>query len=318
VTEKDPIFDLLDLTMTNSKIKGLPEPTRGKVRDIYDLDDKLLLITTDRISAFDVVLGTVPCKGQVLNTIAKHWFEQTSDLAPNHVVSVPDPCAMLVRKLKPLPVEVVIRRYLTGSLWREYEGGNRNIYDLNLETGMRQDQKFSEPILTPTTKAEMGEHDAPLSSAEVVSRGLVEESIWNKVQKIAFDLFARGEEQAKKQGLILVDTKYEFGMADDEIVVMDEIHTPDSSRYWEASEYESRYQAGQKQKMMDKENIRQWLLEKGFSGQGTPPELTKEVRVQLAHTYLNLQKRLCNSNPVLPDRDPNQRLEDNLKKAGII
>ena len=314
---KDPIADLLDKTLWQTELPGLPAPQRGKVRDIYDLDDRLLLVTTDRISAFDVVLGTIPCKGQVLCSIATHWFEKTADLVPNHIIDIPDPCAMLVKKLKGLPVEVVMRRYLTGSLWREYKSGNRDIYGLQLPEGMKQDQRFEEPILTPTTKAEMGQHDLPLTPQEILDQGLVEPDLWQKVAKAGMDLFIRGEDEARGQGLILVDTKYEFGMDGDRLVVMDEIHTPDSSRYWEASEYESRYAKGEAQHMLDKENIRQWLLERGFSGDGQPPELTDDIRVFLSKRYLELQKRLTGSEPQLPTGDPAQRLAENLKKAGI-
>ncbi len=314
----DPVYNLLDHTLEKTEIPGLAPPVRGKVRDIYDLGENLLLVTTDRISAFDVVLGTIPCKGQVLNTIAIHWFEKTKDITPNHLINAPDPSALLVKKLKPLPVEVVIRRFLTGSLWREYEKGNRNLYGLDLPEGIKKDQRFDEPILTPTTKAEQGEHDAPLSSDEVVSQNLVDKDLWTQVVKTGFALFARGEEEAKKSGLFLVDTKYEFGLDGDKPVVMDEIHTPDSSRYWEAKEYQQRFESGDSQKMLDKENIRQWLIKRGFSGEGTPPELTREVRAELAKTYINLQKRLCQTEPEFFSGDPNQRLFDNLKSAGIV
>jgi phosphoribosylaminoimidazole-succinocarboxamide synthase len=318
MTAKDPIANLLDKTLWQSELPGLPAPQRGKVRDIYDLGDRLLLVTTDRISAFDVVLGTIPCKGQVLCSIAAHWFEKTADLVPNHLIDLPDPCAMLVKKLKPLPVEVVMRRHITGSLWREYEAGNRNVYGLELEDGMQPDQRFEEPILTPTTKAELGQHDLPLTPQEVVDRGLVDTDLWQEVQKAALALFTRGEEEARARDLILVDTKYEFGLDGDRLVVMDEIHTPDSSRYWELSEYQKRYAQGQAQHMLDKENIRQWLLERGFSGEGRPPDLTEEVRVFLSRRYLQLQKRLTGTEPELPSGDPARRLVDNLKKAGII
>jgi phosphoribosylaminoimidazole-succinocarboxamide synthase len=315
---KDPIAELLDKTLWQTELPGLPAPQRGKVRDIYDLSDRLLLVTTDRISAFDVVLGTIPCKGQVLCSIASHWFQKTADLVPNHLIDVPDPCAMLVKKLKPLPVEVVMRRYLTGSLWREYKSGNRNIYGLELPDGMKQDQRFEEPILTPTTKAEMGQHDLPLTPQEIMDQGLVEQDLWREVQKAGRALFSRGEEEARSRDLILVDTKYEFGLDGDRLVVMDEIHTPDSSRYWELSEYQSRYEQEQSQHMLDKENIRQWLLERGFSGEGQPPDLTEDVRVFLAKRYLELHKRLTGAAPELPTGDPGRRLYDNLKQAGII
>jgi phosphoribosylaminoimidazole-succinocarboxamide synthase len=318
MSDQKTLRELLNHTLETTDIPGLPEPIRGKVRDIYDLGDKLLLVTTDRISAFDVVLGTVPCKGQVLNAIAVHWFERTSDLVPNHLVEVPDPVAMVVKKLAPLPVEVVVRRYLTGSLWREYETGIRRIYGQELPDGMQRDQQFENPLLTPTTKAELGKHDEPLSPSEIVSQGLVEAGLWGQVEKAAFSLFARGEQEARKRGLILVDTKYEFGLDGEKLVVMDEIHTPDSSRYWEEKEYETRFDQGKPQKMLDKENIRQWLLDRGFSGQGPAPDLTDEVRVSLARTYLDLQHRLTGTEPELPVGRPAERLAKNLQSLGLI
>jgi len=312
------LVELLELTLGESNLPGLGKPVRGKVRDIYDLGDRLLLVTTDRISAFDVVLGTIPCKGQVLNTIATHWFKRTKDLLPNHLIDVPDPSAVVVKKLNPLPVEIVVRRYLTGSLWREYDSGTREIYGQVLDKGMQRDQRFEKPLLTPTTKAEQGQHDQPLSPEEVVARGLVKRELWEEVKESAFALFARGEEEAARRGLILVDTKYEFGLEAGNLAVIDEIHTPDSSRYWELDEYERRYDQGQEQKMLDKENIRQWLLQRGFDGHGKPPELTDEVRLSLARTYLDLQQRLTGREPVLPETPPAERLLANLKRHSIL
>jgi phosphoribosylaminoimidazole-succinocarboxamide synthase len=215
-------------------------------------------------------------------------------------------------------VEVVIRRYITGSLWREYESGVREIYGLRLPDGMKRDQRFDEPLLTPTTKAERGDHDMPLSSDEVVSRGLVDAALWKRVQQAAFSLFARGEEVAREQGLVLVDTKYEFGLDGDQLLVIDEIHTPDSSRYWERNEYQARFEGGQEQKMLDKENIRQWLLKRGYSGDGPAPELTDEVRVSLARVYLQLQERLTGTQAEVKPEDPDQRLATNLRASGIL
>ncbi len=308
---------LLDKTLSRSELPSLGEPNRGKVRDVYDLGDRLLIVTTDRISAFDVVLGTVPCKGQVLNTIAAHWFELTREIVPNHVTSVPDPNAMLVKKLDPLPVEVVVRRYITGSLWRHYQAGKKDAYGFSLPDGLRADQRFDEIIITPTTKAELGEHDEPISEDDIISKGLVSESTWQQVKQAALGLFSLGEKEAASRGLILVDTKYEFGLDGDRLLVMDEIHTPDSSRYWEADEYEELFNSQKPQKMLDKENIRQWLIQRGFSGQGTPPELTEEVRIDLAKTYLNLQERLTAKPVQLPTQDPMERLVQNISNAGI-
>src|SRR5690606_16686385 len=211
----------------------LPGRREGKVRDVYDLGDHLLIVATDRLSAFDVVLTTIPFKGQILNQIAAHWFDVTRDVAANHVVSQPDPCALLARKCEALPVEVVVRGYITGSLWRDYQAGKAGVYGIDFPAGLRRDQAFDTPIITPSTKAEVGAHDEPISSEDVVRRGLVDAEIWEECRRIALALFERGQKLAAERGLILVDTKYEFGLADDELLVIDEIHTPDSSRFWE-------------------------------------------------------------------------------------
>lgn len=310
--------ELLERTLTFSEISGLPPPRRGKVRDVYDLGDRLLMVTSDRVSAFDVVLGTIPLKGQVLTTITAWWFEQTRDVVGNHILARPDPAALLVKKLKPLPVEVIIRRYITGSLYQAYQKGERNIYGLNLAEGLRADERFDKPIFTFTTKGEQGEHDLPLTPAQVLERGLVPEKLFGPLQEKAMALFLRGEQIAAQRGLILVDTKYEFGLDGDRLLIMDEIHTPDSSRYWEAASYDELFQRGQPQRMLDKENLRQWLRDRGFSGEGKPPALDDQVRLQLAATYARLQQRLTGESPQIDTRPAGERLLDNLRKNGII
>jgi phosphoribosylaminoimidazole-succinocarboxamide synthase len=314
----DPLVGLLGNTLERSDILGFPPPIRGKVRDIYDLNDRLLIVTTDRLSAFDVVLGTIPCKGQVLNTIAAFWFNKTADLILNHMISVPDPCAMVVKKLLPLPVEVVVRRFITGSLWREYEQGHEEAYGIRFKKGLRKDERFSEPILTPTTKAEVGKHDAPVSPEQLVQSGSVSADIWQQIEIAARVLFAYGEDEAARRGLLLVDTKYEFGLDGEKLVLMDEVHTPDSSRYWESQNYHAHFSKGEPQEMLDKENIRQWLLERGFSGDGTPPPLNDEIRVNLSRTYLGLQKRLTGLGTRLPFGNVSERLQTNLRIAGLL
>jgi len=297
----------------------LPGKRQGKVRDTYDLGDEMLLVATDRLSAFDVVLTSVPFKGQILNQLAAWWFEQTKDVAPNHVISQPDPNALLAKKCQALPVEVVVRGYITGSLWRDYTAGKAGVYGIDFPKDLKKDQAFAEPIITPSTKADVGEHDEPISNEEVVTRGLVDAELWKEIQKRAIALFKRGQELAAKQGLILVDTKYEFGLHKGELLVIDEIHTPDSSRYWEASEYEKRFAAGEEQRMLDKENVRQWLIkERGWQGQGTPPEIPGEVRVDLAKKYVMNFERLTGGAFAPAAGDPTSRLEANLRKAGIL
>ena len=292
------------------------ERYKGKVRENFYVDDEIIMVTTDRVSAFDHVLGTIPFKGQILTEIANFWFEKTRHIAPNHIISSPDPQVLVARRAETLPVEVIVRGYITGSLWREYEQGINGQYGFLLPEGLKKDQKFDTPILTPSTKAEYGKHDEPIARDAIVN-GLVEESVYAQAEEYALDLFTAGQEWASKQGLILVDTKYEFGMVDDELIVIDEIHTPDSSRYWIASEYEKRFNEGQSQNMLDKENIRQWLIERGFSGEGTPPVLTDEIRVTLAERYIELYTQLTGNefHPLLGD--VKSRIERNLEKAGI-
>ncbi|AKU90039.1 phosphoribosylaminoimidazolesuccinocarboxamide synthase [Vulgatibacter incomptus] len=308
----------LDQTLVGTNLP-LPGRYQGKVRDTYDLGDQILIVATDRLSAFDVELTSLPFKGQILNQIASFWFEATKDVAPNHVISQPDPTALLARKCKALPVEVVVRGYITGSLWRDYLEGKAGVYGIDFPKDLKKDQAFDHAIITPSTKAPVGEHDEPISCDEVVTRGLVPADLWEEVQKRALALFARGQELALEQGLILVDTKYEFGLFGDELLVIDEIHTPDSSRFWEASEYEERFAAGKEQRMLDKENLRQWLIqERGFKGQGPAPEIPADVRVDLARKYVMNFERLTGK-PFEPAvGDPKARLEQNLRAVGIL
>ena len=315
----DPILERqLDQTLNESRLP-LPGLRQGKVRDVYDLGDRMLLVASDRLSAFDVVLTTIPFKGQILNQIAAWWFEQTKDVAPNHVISMPDPNALLAKKCETIPVEVVVRGYITGSLWRDYEAGKAGVYGIDFPKDLKKDQAFAKPIITPSTKAEVGEHDEPISSAEVVSRGLCEAKLWEEIQRRALALFARGQELARKQGLILVDTKYEFGLHDGELLVIDEIHTPDSSRFWEASEYEARFAAGEEQRMLDKENIRQWLIkERGYQGKGEAPQIPADVRVDLAKKYVANFERITGQKFEPATGEPRGRLQENLREAGLL
>lgn len=309
------ISEQLNYTLDEFKSDNLGDHYKGKVRENFSQDDKILMITSDRVSAFDCVLGTIPFKGQILSEIANFWFEKTRDLVPNHIIDTPDPQVLVAKKAKTLPVEVIVRQYITGSLWREYSSGINGQYGFILPKGLVKDQKFDEPILTPSTKAEYGLHDEPISREAIVN-GLVEESVYAKAEEYALVLFKAGQEWAAKQGLILVDTKYEFGIFDGELIVIDEIHTPDSSRYWVSKEYESRFNNGESQLMLDKENIRQWLIEKGFSGEGIPPELSEEIRITLAERYVELYHTLTGNrfNPEVGD--VKSRIIKNLESAG--
>ena len=299
-----------------SKING--EHYKGKVRDNYFIDDdKILMITSDRVSAYDHVLGTIPFKGQILTEIANFWFEKTKSIAPNHIINCPDPQVLMAKKAKTLPVEVIVRGYITGSLWREYSSGINGQYGFMLDDGLKKDQKFDKPILTPSTKAEYGLHDEPISRKEIVEN-LVDEEIYSKAEEYAMKLFEAGQEWADKRGLIFVDTKYEFGMYKGELILIDEIHTPDSSRFWIKDGYQEKFENGESQKMLDKENIREWLIEKGFQGEGTPPKLTDEIRILLSKKYIELYKILIGKEFVPSIGDVENRINESLKKEGII
>ena len=259
--------------------------TRGKVRDVLDLGSEVLITTTDRISAFDRVLTTVPCKGEVLNTLSLFWFRATADIIANHVRE--EISARTVRAVKcgVVPIEVVVRGYLTGSAWRDYQR-QASVSGIRLPPGMRVNQRFDSPLLTPSTKEEKGVHDRPISREEILSSGRVEKRLWERIEETSLALFRRGTEIAARSGLILVDTKYEFGLTDGQLTLVDEVHTPDSSRYWFADTWERLFNEEKPQRELDKEYLRQWLLARGWSGDGPAPEIPDDVRVQVAWKYV--------------------------------
>jgi len=285
---REEIASHLDSVFSGFQPEDFPAGTelyKGKVRDVVSLDREMLIITSDRISAFDRILSTIPCKGEVLNLMALYWFGQTEDILANHIVEKISARSIRVKKCKVLPVEVIVRGYLTGSAWRDYTQG-RQVSGINIPAGMRFNQKFDTPLLTPSTKAEQGLHDEPISSEEIVARGLVEERLWRQVEEKALALFARGSEILASRGLLLVDTKYEFGILDGELVLVDEIHTPDSSRFWFADTYQELFRSGENQRKIDKEYLRQWLMDRDFMGQGPAPEIPEEVRIEVAWRYI--------------------------------
>jgi phosphoribosylaminoimidazole-succinocarboxamide synthase len=273
-----------------ASVEDLGPVIRGKVRDIVDLGDTLALIATDRISAFDRVLGTVPYRGQVLNQLAAWWFERIADLVPSHVVSVPDPNVTIGRKCRTLPVEVVVRGQLSGStstsLWAKYAAGEREIYGLSFPEEMVKNDPLPNAIITPTTKAEQGGHDEPITEAEIVSSGLVDATLWEEVRTTALAVFERGRALAATAGLVLVDTKYEFGLDDhDQLTIIDEVHTPDSSRFWRAATVDERRSAGNEPENLDKEVVRLVYAERGYRGEGDPPALDLELAEVAAGVY---------------------------------
>ncbi len=267
------------------KLKPSVRLRRGKVRDSFELGERLLIVTTDRISAFDRVLTTIPFKGEVLNRLSVHWFNATRDLFPNHLIEQASPRSMLVAKGEVIPIEVVVRGYLTGSAWRDYENG-RAVSGVSLPAGMRVNERFPEPLLTPSTKEEQGRHDEPISREEILRRGIVRAERWAEIERAARALFRRGRELSAARGLILVDTKYEFALSEGQLMVVDEMHTPDSSRFWLADSYDELFRAGKDQRKIDKEYLRQWLMERGFSGEGEPPAIPDEVRAEVAWRYI--------------------------------
>lgn len=312
---------LCDQTLAETDFPGLGRRIVGKVRDSYLPADRdrpeRIIVVSDRVSCFDVVVGTIPLKGQVLNRMAAFWFEHTRDIAPNHLLSVPDPNVSVVRECRTLPVEFVMRAYLTGSsstaIWTAYEKGVRDYCGHRLPDGLHRHEKLAAPILTPTTKAEHGAHDMLTSRAELIASGAISEAHFDEAQAIAERLFAEGTRYAEKQGLILVDTKYEMGLDDDgRVVVIDEIHTPDSSRYWRADGYEAALSAGESPPAIDKEYVRLWLGEQGYKGEGPPPELPVEVRVEAASRYIAAFEQVSGT-PFVPDLEaPEPRIRRSL------
>ncbi len=306
-------------TIRETNFAWLGERYKGKVRDNYtdEKSQRRTIIATDRISAFDVVLGTIPFKGQVLNQLAEYWFEETKGVAPSHFIESPDPNVMIAKLCKPFPAEVVVRQYLTGSLWREYEKGQDN-YGLRLPKGMKKDQKLPKPIITPSTKASEG-HDMPLKREGVLK--LIPRGKYEKMEKMALKLFEKGTEIAGKRGLILVDTKYEFGETKEgEILVIDEIHTPDSSRYWIKACYEERFRKEEEQKMLDKEYIRQWLIrEKNYMGNGPAPKIDEDVIVAAARKYIELYELITGNDFRIIEGKAEERIMKSLinKKSGV-
>jgi phosphoribosylaminoimidazole-succinocarboxamide synthase len=302
---------------------SIPGKRSGKVRDWYALPGgRRLLVTTDRISAFDRVIGAVPWKGQVLNELSAWWNRRTADIVPNHLISVPDPNASIVLETRPLPVEVVVRGYITGvtstSLWRRYSEGERSIYGYSFPKGLVKNGRLPGPIVTPTTKAEAGAHDERLTCAEVVERGFVDEALWRKTVDAALALFRRGTEVAAKAGLILVDTKYEFGLGPDgALTLIDEIHTPDSSRFWKAGSYEERVAEGKEPELFDKEFVRLKYAELGYQGDGPIPKLPPSVWAETGALYQRAFEALTGGSFKPGSYPVGPRLLDNLSRTGV-
>jgi phosphoribosylaminoimidazole-succinocarboxamide synthase len=305
------------VTETNFSLPGQKNFYKGKVRDVYTIEDKyLVMVVSDRISAFDVVLPKgIPFKGQVLNQIAAKFLDATADIVSNWKIATPDPMVTIGHKCETFPVEMIVRGYLTGSSWREYKKGARQICGVPVPDGMIEHQRFPEPLLTPTTKAGQGRHDENISREEIISEGLVSEKDYILLEKYSLELFKRGTEIASKMGLILVDTKYEFGKKDGKIVLIDEIHTPDSSRYFYKEGYEERQSKGEAQKQLSKEFVREWLMENGFQGETGQrvPEMTDEIVNSISERYIELYEKIIGEPFVKADTtDVIVRIEKNI------
>ena len=281
--------------LKTADIDGWGDKITGKVRDSYKRGDQRALITTDRISAFDKVLGIIPYKGQVLNQLSLWWFEQTKDLIANHVIDSPDPNVTIARQAEALPVEVVVRGYITGvtstSLWTLYEQGNREPYGIRLPEGLQKNDRLPAPVITPTTKAANGQHDERLTRDEIFTQKIIDPDLWQEIELAALRLYGRGRELAEKVGLILVDTKYEFGLIDGKLALIDEIHTPDSSRFWTADSYHP----GTEPENVDKEFLRKWFAAQGYRGEGDPPKMPVAFIASVAARYMSTYERLTRS-----------------------
>lgn len=307
------------VTSTHFNFENQKDMFVGKVRDVYNIADKVLvMVVSDRISAFDVVLPKgIPFKGQILNQIAAKFLDATADIVPNWKISTPDPMVTLGKRCVPLKLEVIVRGYLAGSAWREYQAGARELCGVKLPEGMKENDKFPTPIITPTTKADEG-HDENISKEEAIAKGIVSREDYELLEKYALALFQRGSEIAAKRGLILVDTKYEFGKNGDKIILIDEIHTPDSSRYFYADGYEEKQRKGEKQRQLSKEFVREWLMENGFQGKEGQkvPEMTPEIVEKISERYMELYEHITGEKFRRTDTENVlQRIENNVSKA---
>lgn len=306
------------LTQTSYQFPNQKDVYHGKVRDVYNIgDEHLVMVATDRISAFDVVLPKgIPFKGQVLNQIAAKFLDATTDICPNWKQATPDPMVTVGVKCKGFAIEMIVRGYLCGSAWRDYKAGNRVICGIQLPEGMHENEKFPTPIVTPTTKAELGMHDENISKEDILKKGLATEEEYATLERYALALFARGTEMAAERGLILVDTKYEFGTHNGEIYLMDEIHTPDSSRYFYAEGYTERLKAGEPQRQLSKEFVREWLMTNGFQGKEgqSIPEMTDEIVAQISERYIELYEHITGETFVKAEETSlSERIEKNVR-----
>lgn len=315
MVSKQKLSKSLKKLLKETDFPFLGKRIQGKVRDIYFKDSKRILITTDRISAFDRVLGYIPYKGQVLNELSAFWFDKTKDIVTNHLLDVPHPNVTIVKNAQPYPVEMVVRGYITGvtttAIWYWYEKGERVIYGIKFPDGLRKNEQLKTPIITPTTKAEHGAHDEKLTHDEILRKKLVSPKILKQMEKVALALYKRGSKICQKRGLILVDTKYEFGEYNGKLVLIDEIHTPDSSRFWVAKSYKDKFKKGEEPDNYDKEFFRKWYVAQGYRGDGPPPKMDINLQIKTAQRYISIYEKITGKK-FKPEKYPS---ESNIQKT---
>ena len=323
MVSKQNIIENIPNVLKTVNIPGLGKKIQGKVRDIYVLGDKRIFITTDRQSAFDKVIGYIPFKGQVLTSLSAFWFEKTKDIIQNHLVFVADPNVLVVKECQLIPIEMVVRGYITGvtdtSIWGSYEKGERIIYGIKFPEGLRKNQKLSEYVITPTTKADFGLHDQRLTEKEILKKKIVSPKIWNQMKKVTLELFKKGQLICDKAGIILVDTKYEFGLDEKgKLILIDEIHTPDSSRYWIKKTYHQRFKKGLEPESYDKEPLRIWFKEHGYKGEGKPPKMPPDFLAKMSMLYMAIYEKITGKK-FIPEmsKNVNKRIKNNLKYVKI-
>lgn len=315
------ILQALSKVLEETNFPELGKRFQGKVRDVYEVDGKRITITTDRQSAFDVILGCIPYKGAVLNQLAAFWFEKTKNIIPNHMISVPDPNVLISKNLKGIPIEMIVRGYMSGvtktSIWYSYQNGEREIYGIKFPDGLKKNQKLPKPVITPTTHGGGKDgHDERLTKEEIVKRKLIDPRIYKQMEKAALALFEFGSKWCKSHGLILVDTKYEFGLDEKgKLYLMDEIHTPDSSRFWIGKTYQSRIKKGLEPENFDKEFLRLWYADRGYWGDGKPPKMTKQLIVDLSKRYIAVYEKITGKKFRLFKYPIEDRIKGNLKKV---
>ncbi|MBI4033172.1 MAG: phosphoribosylaminoimidazolesuccinocarboxamide synthase [Candidatus Blackburnbacteria bacterium] len=317
------IIKSLPNVLKEINIPSFGKKSQGKVRDYYVRRNSRILITTDRQSAFDVILGCIPYKGTVLNLLSEFWFKKTHQIVSNHLVSVPDPNVMIVKNCKAIPVEMVVRGYISGvtktSVWYSYERGERIIYGIKFPPGLKKNQKLPRPVITPTTHGGgVGGHDERLTRDEIIKRRIVDKKLYSKMEKVSLALFAYGSRLCKRRGLILVDTKYEFGLSKGELTLIDEIHTPDSSRFWIAKTYKDRFSRGLEPENFDKEFLRLWYAKKGYTGDGKPPKMGRELLISLAKRYIAVYETITGKKFTAFEYPIEERIVKNLSKVKLL